>query len=226
MTPLSPYDPEIEALWRATAASGARSVAVTSAQPGEGSTMVASALARRAGLAGSPALLVDLNVARPAVASLLALRPAQDEIVNLPALGIGVLASPGPEMLDQWRDPAALAAQIRSWAAAWGLVVFDTVPVLSRSAEGPPAPAVAAAADTTMLVALAGRTPASAIREAQQRLSAAGARLLGTVMNDRDNPPLLAELERESRRLSRLAPATMAALRAKMRRAPILSVRV
>jgi len=46
------------------------------------------------------------------------------------------------------------------------------------------------------------------------------------VMNDRDNPSLLTELERESYRLARWLPNTMAALRARLRRATLLSVRV
>jgi len=226
MTVLSPYDPEIETLWRAISAAGARSVAVVSSKPGEGTTMIARALARRAGLAGKPALLVDLNQSRPGVARLLGLRPKRGEIVMMPELNIGVLADVEPEDAYAWREPAALAEQVEQWSEDWGLVVFDTACVLSRDEEPIPASAVAAAAQATILVTLAGRTPVPAIRQARAELDAAGARLIGSVMNDRDNPTLLAELERETYRLSPFLPRVFAALRVRMHRAPLLSVRV
>ena len=226
MTALSPYDPEIETLWRAVNAGGARSVAVLSSQPGEGATLIASALARRAGLAGPSALLVDCNPNRAGVAQLHGLQPRCGEIVPLPMLGLAVLAAPTPEDCDAWREPSALAAQVSRWKADYGLVVFDAAPVLSTMHEPVPATAVAAAAEATVLVALSGRTPVPAIREARARLTGARARLLGIVMNDRDNPPLLTELERESYRLSPLLPRSMAALRNWLQRTTLLSVRV
>lgn len=225
MTPLSPYDPEIEALWHAVEAAGVRSVAMVSAQSGEGTTLIASALARRAGLAGPPSLLVDLNLIRPNIARLLGLRPAPGEIVPIPAMGIAVLANVCLDDADRWRDPTALAEQIQRWSEAWGLVVVDTAPLLSRDPETIPPTAVARGADSAVLTALAGRTPISALREARNRLDACGARLLGTVMNDRDNPSLLNEMERETYRLSRVMPRAMAMLRGYVRKLPVLTVR-
>lgn len=225
MTPLSPYDPEIEALWHAVDTARARSVALVASQAGEGTTLVATALARRAGLAGPPALLVDLNQVHPGVGRLLGLRPASGEIVSLHAMGLGVLAHPDPADLDRWRDPEALADQVTRWSRDWGLVVFDTAPVLSRDVETIPATAVARAAEATVLATLAGRTPVSFLRDARARLDACGARLLGTVMNDRDNPSLLTELERETYRLAPVMPRVMAALRGCFRRMPVLTMR-
>ncbi len=225
MTLLSPYDPEVETLWRAISAAGARSVAIVSSQPGEGTTLIASALARRAGLAGAPSLLVDLNQVNPGVGRLLGLRPEPGEIVSLSAMGLSILAQVAPDDADRWRESGALAGQLERWSADWGLVVFDTAPVLSRDHETIPATAVASAADVTVMITLAGRTPVSAVREARACLDAAGARLLGTVMNDRDNPSLLTELERESYRLAPIMPRAMAALRGYLRRTPLMSVR-
>ena len=48
---------------------------------------------------------------------------------------------------------------------------------------------------------------------------------LGTVMNDRDNPSLLTELERETYRLAPVMPRVMAALRGCFRRMPVLTMR-
>ena len=226
MTPLSPYDPEVETLWRAIDAANARSVAVVCSKAGEGTTMIASALARRAGLGGKPALLVDLNSGRPGVARLLGLHPEPGQIVNLPALGLGVLAALRPEDAEAWRNPAALAGQAARWEADWGLVVFDTAPIISLDQEPVPATAVASAAECAVLVTLAGRTSVTTIREARARLAGAGANLIGTVLNDRDNPSLLTELEREAHRFGRYMPGRLAWVRNRLRRAPLLSVRV
>ena len=188
--------------------------------------MVAAALARRAGLAGGQALLVDLNQVRPGIAKLFDLRPSPGEIVTLPALGIGVLADPSADDANAWREPAALAAQVQRWSSEYGLTVFDAAPLLSKVHEPIPATAVSAAAEATVLVTLSGRTPVPAVREARERLTAAGARLIGAVLNDRDNPPLLAELERETYRFAPLLPRLMAAVRRRLQRATVLGVRI
>ena len=226
MTALSPYHPEVEALWQAVAQTDARSVAVVSSHAGEGTTLIASALARRAGLAGKPALLVDLNLARPGLARLFGVRPVADDIIDVPALGVAVLAAISQESAARWREPGKLAGQLAEWSANFGLIVLDTAPVLSTDYDTLPATAAAAAADATVLTVLSGRTALSAIRASREKLDAAGARLIGSVMNDRDNPSLLTELERETYRLAPLWPRAMAALRNRLHRATLLAVRV
>ena len=226
MTPSTPYDPEVESLWRKIDAAGVRSVAVVCSRPGEGTTSIVSALARRAASSGTSVLLVDLNLSRPGLARSFNAFGRQDEIVTLPDASIGVLGDISHENVSVWREPAVLAAQVRQWAAEWDLVIFDATPVLSLLAGSVPGTAVAAAAEATVLVALAGVTPIPVIRDAWNRLEGAGAHLLGTVLNDRDNPSLLAELERETFRLSRWLPGAMAALRRRLQRATLLSVRV
>lgn len=215
MTDLSPYDPEIETLWRAVDGAGARSVAVVASLPGEGTSLIAEALARRAELAGWRPLRVNLSGtmtrAEGAAAS-----GAPD----------GRIDPVAPEDMNAWREPSVLAAQIERWKAGWDLVIFDTSPVLTRDRDQIPATAVVAAAEATVLVALAGRTPAIAIRDAQSRLAAAGARLIGAVMNDHHNPPLLAELERELLRVAPFLPRLAAAIRKRLRNATLLTVRV
>jgi Mrp family chromosome partitioning ATPase len=201
MTMLSPYDPEIETLWRAIIAAGARSVAVVSAGAGEGTTMIAAALARRAGIAGIGGLLVDLNRTRPAVARLMGLRPQPGEMVALH--GITVLAQPHEDDLDMWRDSAVLAHRAETWAGQYGVVVFDTAPVLSADAALRGA-SVAGAADLTIIVAQTGHTTPQALLDTRSRLIVAGARVLATVTSERDKVSLMAKLENPP---SRLAPA-------------------
>lgn len=238
MIQISPYHPEIEAIWRAIADTGAHSIAVVAADPNEGTTLIAGAIARRAGLARSreatdkasaangPALLVDLNTSNASVGRLLGLRPEPGEIVRLDALGIAVLSRLDAQGADLLRERGHLIEWLSAWRREFGAVVLDTEHLLSKRADGISGVTAASVADATVLVTLAGRTPASRVREARARLQSAGARLIGAVLNDRDNPPLLAELERETWRLNRILPNSMAALRARMRRSTTLNVRI
>jgi protein-tyrosine kinase len=215
--PPDPQDAEIEQLWLAIGGSGARSIAVVSARPGEGTTSLAEALARRVALGGQRALLVDVSgTARPDA--------APDAILTGEHDGIGVLANPSAASANAWRDPARLAAQVEAWLADWDRVVFDTAALLPPG-DGVPPLSVAAAAEATLLVVLAGRTPASDVREATQRLERGRARLIGSVLNDRDNPSLLAEMEREAGRLERIAPGLVRRIRGGLRRSSLLGQR-
>jgi hypothetical protein len=258
VTLISPYHPEIDSIWQAVSATGARSVAVVSALPQEGSSQVAVALARRAGqfaaaespaLPGRPAaarpkaLLVDLDLRRPTTLGLLGQAAQPDEIVRVEAMNLAVLGSIGRETADAWRERARLAEQLAAWRSEWGTVVLDTAPLLSterrrgrRTSEADrrsPADSgeiagitAAAAADVCILVTLAGGTSGTRIREAREKLAAGGANLIGAILNDRDNPSLLAELDRETYRFAKYFPDWMAGLRARMHRSPILTVRV
>jgi Mrp family chromosome partitioning ATPase len=220
-----PRHPEAESLWRAIAQAELRSVAVVAAAPGEGCTSVAETLWRRAAEAGRSALLVDLNRDRPAP-SLRQLSAEPGVVARLGNSGLGVLAEPGEAALANWRDPNRLREALAGWHQQWDTVVLDTAPLLAKGAQGLPGLAAAAAADAAVLVVLAGRTDANQVREAAEALRMAGARLLGSVLNDRDNPALRAELEREARRLRRVAPGLTARLTAAFQRSSLLGMRV
>jgi Mrp family chromosome partitioning ATPase len=241
MIQISPFHPEIDAIWHAVAQSGARSVAIVAAEQGEGSTLIASALARRAGLAmtadkphaertpsnrTAAALLVDLNLARPGIAHSLGLRPQPGEIIHLDAIGLAVLPDIGLPGAEGWREANQLRARLDAWKSEWGLVVLDTAPLLSADSDIIPGTVAADAACATILVTLAGRTPANRVREAREKLAAVGARVIGAVLNDRENPSLLAELDRETGRLARFLPRQMANLRARLHRIPALKARI
>ena len=225
MTRMTGCDPDIELLWRKIDAAKARSVALLASTYGEGTTTVAITLARRVAATGANVLVVDLNLSRPGlgVALNLPLEPGEIDMVE-PRLGI--LAMPSDEEVHLWREPARLIAQAERWRQRWDLVIFDCAPALAPRPGLIPGTAVAMAAEATLLVTLAGRTPASVIRDAWNRLHGAGAHMLGSVLNDRDNPSLLAELQRETHRLSRWLPTSMARLRARLQSATLLGVRI
>lgn len=222
---IDPRDPEVEGLWRAVSGAEARSIAVVAANPGEGCTTVAEALWRRAALAGQSALLVELNRDRPALAARLG-AAVPGVIARIDDDRLGLLAEPTQAMLDAWRDPARLAEAIEGWHNKYETVVLDAAPLLARGAQGLPGLTVAAAAEACLLVVLAGVTPGSAVREAREALGKSGARLLGSVLNDRDNPSLLTELEREAGRIGRIAPGFSARVIAALRRSNLLGMRI
>ena len=222
---IDPRHPETEALWRAVARAEVRSVAVVSARPGEGCTTVAEAIWRRAACAGRSALLVDLNRDRPALGARLGEAPP-GTIQRFGNEGLGLLADPGEAALEAWRDPAQLRDAVTGWLRQWDTVVLDAAPVVSRGAQGVAGLAAAAAADAALLVVLAGRTSATAVREAGGALVQAGARLLGTVLNDRDNPSLRTELERQTRRIGRIMPKLADRVAMAVARSNLLGMRV
>lgn len=218
---LDPGAREVEGLWLAVAGSSARSLAIVAAHAGEGTTTLAEALTRRAALGGRRALYVDLSGGHAGAG----LGLAPDAILPGAQEGIGVLANPSDAAVLAWRDPLRLAAQVAAWAEHWDLVLFDTAPLLAEAGAWVPPMAVAAAAEATILLVLAGRTAASDVREAQQRLERARARLIGTVMNDRENPSLLTEMEREAGRLGRVAPGLARRIKGGLRRSSLLTQR-
>jgi hypothetical protein len=208
--------PEIEALWRGIA--GAGSVAIAAAQPGEGTSMVAEAIWRRAEHSGRTALLVHLNGAKPGA------EPGRlERLGNHP---LGEIAAPDAAQIAAWREPARLREAIAEWRKDWDLVVLDASPVLARGAQSLPGLTAAAAAEATLLVVLAGRTAASALREARERLRMAGANLVGVALNDRDNPSLAMELERQATRFARILPGLATRLTRAVRGSALLGLRV
>ena len=258
MNLISPYHPEIDSIWQAVSATGARSIAVVSALPREGSSQIAVALARRAGqfaaaetlaqpgrpaAARPKALLVDLDLLRPAALRMIGQTSQPDEIVQAEGMNLAVLGNIGPGMAAAWRERARLTEQLAAWRSEWGIVVLDTAPLLTTERRRGPRTTqadrrsspdsgeiagitAAAAADVCILVTLAGGTSGTCIREAREKLTAAGANLIGAILNDRDNPSLLAELDRETYRFAKYFPDLMAGLRARMHRSPVLTVRV
>lgn len=188
---LSTDHPETEALWHGVA--GRTSLAVTSARGGEGTSLIARALWQRAGDAGRGALLLGTRGAGHA-------RPER--------LGNSPLARWTPEdaTLQAWREPGAMRAALTELRADWDFVVVDAPALLERGHGTLPGVVAAAATEAALLVVLAGRTAASTLREARAALDAAGVRLAGVAMNDRDNPRLAAEMARQAGRLARFAP--------------------
>lgn len=239
---------ELEALYVGTVGRGLKSLAVTAAERGEGVTSIAYGLARRSESGGRRTLLVDLNLDNPGLSNRLGVERAPwrvdtPEVIDtsrgvdatlasqapIPSnAGVRLLSAPTGTLEDEqalmrFREPAPLRGAIERWLEQYDVVIFDTSPLNAINRANIPAERISAACDGALLVVLAGRTPEASIRAAKAKLDAAGVNLLGSVLNDRFNPTLADELCRETERLDRLLPRSMARLRKAIRSSSFLN---
>lgn len=191
---------ELESLYAATLARGIRTLAVTSAEGGEGVSTICDALARRAEADGFKTLLVDLNLYHPGRASPLLWGP-RDLPDPLPqGQSLARLPAPGKDLM-AFRNKDTLRQLLDRWLAHYDVVLFDTSPLTALNRGNIPADQVCAACQGALLVVLAGVTPAAVIQGAVEQLTRAEANLVGAVFNDRVNPGLASEILRELNRL-------------------------
>jgi len=196
VTTLARLDAELTELYHALAprlgSAGRCTLAICSAEPGEGRTQVAGYVAETmAEQLDENVLLVDADTTRPALHLTYNAQPAPGlaELLrgsamlsnlvqrtlreNLLLLAAGDGASDG--LLD--RDGLQ---QLMRVAADYRVVVFDTGPLLDSAA----AVSVAQAVDGVLLVAKAGETQGEIVARAQRMLHRAEAKLFGVVVND------------------------------------------
>ena len=203
---------EIENIYAQMRAANLRSIAVSSANPGEGVTSVAIALAQRHLLSGHATLLIDLNLYRPSLRPELALNSPEmtASSLGLPQLIsddshaislMGITAPRDRATILKLRKPGELESCLSACQKIYDTIIIDTSPLNRCNGNNIPAERVAQACDAALLVVLAGQTREVDVNRAMQRLRSTGASLAGCVINDRFNPPLQAELVRETRRL-------------------------
>ena len=175
------------------APTGFRTLAVTSARPGEGKTVVASNLAVSMAMVGRRVLLIDgdlrhaqlrhvFNVRRaPGLSNVIVggTRPSEalveSAIKGLYILPAGdELANPG-DLLDGER----LNQLIRGLKHVFDVVVIDCPPVMAVA----DATIVANAATSVVFVVGSGGTSRAVARQALERLTAVRAHIVGVVMN-------------------------------------------
>lgn len=221
---------EIEQIYTQLFSNPHTAIAICSSEQGEGVTSLAFALAQRNLLAGHSTLLVDLNLYRPAIKGVLDINTEiqktdisngtsvvintsmQKSVLSAPQLVFsvdnsivvsGITAPTKRENIIKIRQPGVLENCIEQWLNEFDTVIIDTSPLNRLNAQNIPAERVAAACDGALMIVLAGQTSESSINSAMSKLNNAGAFLLGSVLNDRYNPTLKAELIREVQRIPR-----------------------
>jgi succinoglycan biosynthesis transport protein ExoP len=183
---------------------------VTSAAPQEGKTLIATNLAATFARGGARVLLVDCDIHRPRLHRVFhvsrepglmdllrmetgglnfetARRVARSQraaavrktpVDGLSFLPCGTDAQGSPELL----EPASLRGLLIQLKTEYDVILLDTPPVLV-SAD---AATLAASADGVIMVVRAGHTDRGAAELAHQRVTAAGGKVLGAVLNDPD----------------------------------------
>lgn len=206
---------EIDTLYRNTIGCGLKSVALTAAQPGEGVTTMALALARRSALAGARTVLVDLNLQHPSLDQRFQLprttwQPHQQHNSVVCADGSPLFMLPAPlgqEALIQLRSGNSLKHWLQQLTDGFDAVIIDTSPLNSVNYNNLPAEHVCSLVDAVLLVVQATSTRQADLLKACNRLSASHAPLRGCIINDRLNPPLQQELCRQIDKLHWLPQA-------------------
>ena len=227
---------ELERIYLATLANKVRSLAVTATRPGEGSSTLVRALARRNTIAGRSTLLVDLNLHSPHLSQALGAEvttKSPDQLSTPYTLTTNtdtkVALVVGPtqrKLIMKLREPGILEEQITSWLTEFDSVIIDTSPVSLNNGGNLPGEFAASACDGTILTILAGQTTETCLKNTLEKLNKAGGLLTGTVLNDQFNPGLKDELLREIKKINRYFPKVARLLRRWLDKSYLLSLEV
>lgn len=168
-------------------------VAVTSALPNEGKTTISMCLARVAAMSGQRVCVVDCDLRKQSINDVIDVEtdvgilqvlageaPWRSAIVRDPNSDAHVLpvASSGFTPRDVFGSDA-MSRLIADLRAHYDLVVLDCAPILAVAETR----ILVGQADTTVLVARAGRTPIGAMRSAVEHTESAGGKVLGVALN-------------------------------------------
>jgi capsular exopolysaccharide synthesis family protein len=171
-----------------------RSVAITSASPGDGKSTTVANLATAFAQQGLRVIVFDCDLRRGSLHKILRIPRSpgltqaiasgaelsavarETSVANLSIVTTGVQPPNPSELLGSQR----LRELLLQAQEQYDLVLIDTPPVLAA----PDASVLASMVDGVILLVRVGATTRTAARTAQERLNLVGARILGTVLND------------------------------------------
>ena len=170
-----------------------RSIVITSAEPGEGKTTMATHLAIANAARGKSTLLVDGDLRRPSIHSKFGIKPREGlsnvltgelqwQDVVLPAEGrpnLSILTSgPGSHRAADLIGPR-LAELLDEFAKVYDLVILDSPPLLGFAE----CLQMASAADGVVIVSRAGKTKRKSVAAVVSTLQRLRANIIGVVLN-------------------------------------------
>ncbi len=235
---LSALHSEIERIYSHLSMSDIKTLAFCSANPNEGLSTICGLLAQRSLLAGQRTLVVDFNSYHPSLTAVfddvysieqnekgglarsLACHPKlvciEQETSLIQKTVLGVTAPQSKLALLKLRTPSVLQAIINEWKSMFDVIIFDTTPINKANQNNLPGELIAQACDACILIVKAGHTTEEQVSQAMGKLTQNQVNLIGSILNDQDNPPLQHELLRELAKLKVIPAKIQAHIRAKI----------
>ena len=224
---------EVEEIYNNSIGKGMRSVAVTAANPDEGTSTLAYALSQRSEVDGKRTLLVEVNMLHPELGDLSGQAhtdwfpdPASADacVMGSEEGSLDILPAPCNADAIVFRSVANMSKLMQHWLEKYDVVIFDTSPVNARNRNNIPAESICALADGAILMVMAGVTRQTQFKTALDRLKHSDVTLVGIVFNDFRNPRLADEICRETRRLDKWLPNVMARIRSKIKKSSFFNI--
>ena len=106
----------------------------------------------------------------------------------------------------RFREHTMLNRMISYWLEQHDCIIFDTSPLCLVNQKNIPAQHVATCCDAALIVVKSGKTQVHQLKDAMEILHTVDVNLVGTVMNDFDNPLLGVELIRQCQKMGHRLP--------------------